>query len=151
MNRRIHAEIARVVEISASSFTIETTNFDPSLRHRIFLSFSLDGRPYFISTVLIERRADNRLVLEIPAVVYQTERRDRSRFSPREGDSTRVAILAGDRELESAEIVDHSPQGLGLALRVRLHRHHLVRQHALQWCRRLVWRSESRVCLGDTT
>jgi ubiquinone/menaquinone biosynthesis C-methylase UbiE len=119
MNRRIHPEIARVVELTASSFTIETTDFDPTLRHRIFLSFSLDDRPHFISTVLIERETDSRLVLEIPAVVYQTERRDRGRLSPKEGDSTRIAILAGNRELESAEIVDCSPQGLGLALQAR--------------------------------
>jgi len=116
MNRKILPEIAEIQSIDRNSLLLRTNNFAGDARHRIFLNFAIDSTPYFFSSMFVEKCEPNTVRIEIPAVIYQSERRDRHRSAPREGESRWVAVCADENSEEHCEIVDATTQGLGLEI-----------------------------------
>lgn len=114
MNRKILLETARIKRIDSNDLFLQTKNFDLTNRERIFLNFAIDSMPYFFSSFLLEKLDNSIIRIEIPAVIYQSERRDRSRFKPTGEDSKHIVIISDKQRFEEGEVVDSSPQGLGI-------------------------------------
>lgn len=113
MNRRIDPEIAQVESIDPDALVLRTRDFEPGRQDYVFLNFSLDDQPYFISTPLLGEVGRGRLRVGVPSVVYQAERRGRIRRPPAEGGARRVA-LEWSRGRAEVEVADASPEGLGV-------------------------------------
>jgi ubiquinone/menaquinone biosynthesis C-methylase UbiE len=133
-------ETARIAALDDAWLDLRTEHFEPSRRPELFLSFELEGRPYFFAAPKLEEREGGRVRIAWPAVVYEAERRDRERRRPRasSGDPARVALRPGrDRPLEGS-VADLSPGGLGLRLSRsgRLDRGARVEVHYLDGARR---------------
>jgi ubiquinone/menaquinone biosynthesis C-methylase UbiE len=100
--------------LGSDSLLLRTNNFEIGDRRRIFLNFSLDDLPYFFSSILLEKLDDRLIRVEIPPVIYQSERRDHLRHTPNAGEPKYVAMISNNQKFEEGEIVDLSPQGLGI-------------------------------------
>jgi ubiquinone/menaquinone biosynthesis C-methylase UbiE len=122
MNRKILPETARIKRMDSSELLLQTKNFDFRNRRRIFLNFSIDGVPYFFSSFLLEELGNSLVRIEIPAVIYQSERRDRSRRKPTDQESKNIVIISDHLGSEVGEIVDSSPQGMGIIVTDRVAR-----------------------------
>jgi ubiquinone/menaquinone biosynthesis C-methylase UbiE len=114
MNRRILPETARIKRLNSDSLLLRTKNFEILDRRRIFLNFEIDDLPYFFSSLPLGKIDGSLIRLEIPLVIYQSERRDRLRHKPTVEESKHVVMISDNQESEEGEIVDSSPQGLGI-------------------------------------
>jgi len=112
MNRRILPETARIKRLNSDSLLLRTKNFEIGDRRRIFLNFAIDDLPYFFSSLFLEKLDDSLIRVEIPLVIYQSERRDHLRHTPNAGEPKHVAMISNKQKSEEGEIVDLSPQGL---------------------------------------
>ena len=110
-------ETAYLEQVGARSLTLSARNFDRrSLNGQVFLNFADGGRPYFFATRRIGSFEGERLVVEVPRVVFYRERRDRERRAPDRaaGEASRVSLLGFGGGLREGEIQDSSPSGLTL-------------------------------------
>jgi ubiquinone/menaquinone biosynthesis C-methylase UbiE len=113
LNRRIDPEHAEIERIADSTIVLRTSNFEPGQRDLVFLNFLLDGRPYFFSSRFERELGKGRIVIGIPDALYCSERRARTRV---EHARRRHVTLHSDGESVDAEVVDSSPQGLGVSI-----------------------------------
>jgi len=114
MNRRIDPEIAHVVSIGEDAIVLRTRNFELAQRDFVFLNFSLDEQPYFLSTPLLGEVGRGRLRVGVPSVIYQAERRGRARRPPVAGEARRVRLEWAHERGAEGEVADASPEGLGV-------------------------------------
>ena len=114
MNRRIDREVAQVESIDRDTLVLRTRNFEPGSHDFVFLNFSLDDQPYFISTPLLGEIGRDRLRVGLPSAIYQAERRGRIRRPPAEGGAHRVRLEWSERGHADGEVADASPEGLGV-------------------------------------
>ena len=116
MNRRIDPEIAHVESIGADAVVLRTRNFELAQRDFVFLNFSLDEQPYFLSTPLLGEIGRGRLRVGVPSVIYQAERRGRARRPPAEGEARHVRLEWAREQRAEGEVADASAEGLGVWL-----------------------------------
>ncbi|MHC5005182.1 MAG: methyltransferase domain-containing protein, partial [Planctomycetota bacterium] len=102
-----------IESIEADALVLRTRDFEPGRFDFVFLNFSLDDQPYFISAPLLGEAGRGRLRVGLPSAIYQAERRGRVRRPPDEGGARRVR-LEWPRGRAEGEVADASPEGLGV-------------------------------------
>jgi ubiquinone/menaquinone biosynthesis C-methylase UbiE len=131
LTQRIDCEMGRVAAIEGDRVALRTSHFDRERGGQSFLTFELDGAPYFFEATLVAEAEENRagaewVTIEIPPNLYAAERRS---FERRRADGAGVrnapgiAVDAPQRvELRSGngaaplvgEVVDWSYDGLSV-------------------------------------
>lgn len=99
-NRKALSETATIERLAHDELTLATREFRKDDREQVFLRFNLAGRPYFFSSPQRRWGDDDLLTLELPAVVYVAERRDR----PRHASTGQSAHVSLDRDPERGEV-----------------------------------------------
>jgi len=81
---------------------------------QIYMGFELAGVSHFFAGVPVGGGGEEPLILEIPAAIYQSERRDLTRSAT--GAVSRVEVIRSDGASEAAWVADASYQGVGMVL-----------------------------------
>ena len=113
MNRRVEAETAFIEEVGERLLTLSTKNFANTGRDQVFFTVVVNGLPYFFSSARQSPETSQPLLVDIPSVIYQAERRDRLRRDA-PGTHSAVAIDTGRGRVFRARVADRSPGGLGV-------------------------------------
>jgi hypothetical protein len=111
MNRKIEPEVARISEVRADSILLTIEDFEGDERDTLFLNFALNGEPYFFRSGIVERISSGSMSIEIPSVVYKSERRSRERISH---GGVRVEIRPAGEAKHDALLVDYSDEGIAI-------------------------------------
>lgn len=110
-NRFSERETARVVEVSDTSFVIETQGLRLRRETQVLLNFEIRGQPYFLSAPPLDASEANRIRLSLPGVIYQAERRDRARSR---ATARPVQLETPALTLADAQVADVSADGLAV-------------------------------------
>lgn len=113
LNQRVDLETATIKEIDGDSIVLRTSGFRRTGRRQIFLSFSIDSRRFFFSSVALSKFAGDLLRIAIPKAIYGAERRDRGR-SRSSVPGKEVELLVDGGDAIRARVEDASPGGLGV-------------------------------------
>ncbi|MEZ4218606.1 MAG: methyltransferase domain-containing protein [Myxococcota bacterium] len=122
MNRMILPERARIRSLAGDRVELETENFARTGRTQIYFSFVLDGQPYFFAADRIGHEDRGGLAIAVPKAIHHFERRDHDRVR----SHGEIALVAAEGHRFAASVLDESPGGLGVAVRVGDGADHLV-------------------------
>ncbi len=111
MNRAVRPESATIEEIRGGELVLATENFAATGREQIFLRFELNGNRYFFSADPLSPESESPLIVRVPDVVFQNERRERLRSGDLSGERV---VLRGEGKAFRGEILDSSEAGLAI-------------------------------------
>lgn len=122
LNTQVNLETAQLETIAADCLIFDAPNFEQDFRDRIFFNFSIQGRPYFLSTTRARPFENRRLAVRIPRTIFYSERRDRMRRAPgrSKGDPRLLTVSSENSNPSKGIVVDLSPGGLGLIIQQEL-------------------------------
>jgi hypothetical protein len=114
----IHSRGARIAWIADDRLGLDADYIDANRQPEIYFTFELDGRRYFFAATAIKAPVRDALEIGIPPVIYERECRDLPRTRPANsaGGPCRVELRATDGAKWTAEVLDQSYEGLGIAL-----------------------------------
>jgi ubiquinone/menaquinone biosynthesis C-methylase UbiE len=118
-NRRAEREAAWIESVTGSELVILTENFPSEPPRQVFLTGETEGKPYFFAAPVIVSEGKGRLRLALPAVVYLSERRDRTRRSRPTTSTTLLVSILGRHDIR-AQVANESADGLGIEVRGQL-------------------------------
>lgn len=112
LNRQLAVETATVESVGDDRITLVTKGFEKQDDRQVFLSFELDGAGYLFASDVVGDPDRNRLVVQMPSVVFRSERR----IADRRGAEAafRVALASGDSGPFEGLVADLSGGGLGV-------------------------------------
>jgi len=116
INRRNDPRSARVKAVANDRVTLITTNLDQVNAPQLFLNFEFEGSGHFFAAKPIRWMKDSTVLIELPAAVYHTERRDlfREEFDPGDENAPSVELNSAPDKRLTVPVVNWSHHGLGV-------------------------------------
>jgi len=116
VDRRSDPRSAWIAWVGSDRLRLDAPNLRAQGQPQIYLHFELGAARYFFAAPPIGGGGDRPLDLELPAAIYEAERRDLRRVPAAAGEAApRIRLSRGDRAREG-RLRDASYQGMAVAL-----------------------------------
>lgn len=117
VDRRSAPRRAQVIAVSEREVVVRSRNIQPKSGRPTHFTCDLEGSRFFFSLYLRTTQNRGRLKGDLPASVYQAERREMERQSPLgQRDPRRVELRTTTGERVRGSVLDWSYQGIGVSV-----------------------------------